>query len=331
MFFRHHEHITTTSLQSANLSHFMDLSHDDFPHLNPLWSELLHRFQGDFDNYNQVVNDRQQNKLPREGGGHEHIHCTLIPVTDNTRLAAFYFDGTPQAIFRFRFYQLVPASLVHGNTDETTIYTILYTLNPDLERQLRAVSQEPLKWPSIYRSFNQSMSNNVPSSSEDTESNPMSSVLNLLPNCEVQWSFDCDEIQHAYAAKEPSDAVHAVMVHGQALVESQMSPGEMILIKDQLSLWHHALWIHDRGFNPETMDFIYGNREDIPYKMERVAVFGRATNQGEINAATLTLSRDIAQDDLQWTLGPSFRTQEEYQVKMDAIGGPSVAPRPAKP
>ena len=36
-----------------------------------LWSRLVENFQGDFDNFNQVVEDRAQNLLPREGGGHE--------------------------------------------------------------------------------------------------------------------------------------------------------------------------------------------------------------------------------------------------------------------
>ena len=36
-----------------------------------LWCRLMENFQGDFDNYNQVLEDRAQDLLPREGGGHE--------------------------------------------------------------------------------------------------------------------------------------------------------------------------------------------------------------------------------------------------------------------
>ena len=43
-------------------------------------ADLASRFQGDFDNYAQVVSDRAEGLLPGEGGGHEHIHCTLVPV-----------------------------------------------------------------------------------------------------------------------------------------------------------------------------------------------------------------------------------------------------------
>uniref|UniRef100_A0A7S1ZWM5 F-box domain-containing protein n=1 Tax=Trieres chinensis TaxID=1514140 RepID=A0A7S1ZWM5_TRICV len=41
---------------------------------------LLRRFQGDFDNYVQVRRDHAGGLTPREGGGHEHIHCSLVPV-----------------------------------------------------------------------------------------------------------------------------------------------------------------------------------------------------------------------------------------------------------
>jgi hypothetical protein len=282
----------------------MDLSCDDFPQLEPLWSDLLGRFQGDFDNYNQVIEDRKQHKLPREGGGHEHIHCTLVPLTNNTRLAAFYFDGTPQAIFRFRFYQLIPACLVNKDADDKTVYTILYTLDTTLEGRLRARSQTPLEWPQIY------------------SEHATSDSLSLLPKCEVQWSFNLDRVLHAYAAKEEPNAIHAIMVHGQALVQSQMTPGQEILIKDQLSLWDNALWIHDRGFDPQTMEFIYGNRENVPYRMERVSEFCM-DEQGN-------LVRQTTRDDLEWTLGPSHRTEEVYKAKVANMGGPSIPPRPQK-
>ena len=83
-----------------------------------------------------MVSDRAEGLLPGEGGGHEHIHCTLVPVDpgllpslllrgaaeeeedgeerkegggrsrEEARLAAFYFDGIPERIFRFRLYVL---------------------------------------------------------------------------------------------------------------------------------------------------------------------------------------------------------------------------------
>ena len=38
---------------------------------------LLDCFIGDFDNYEQVLQDRAKGMEPREGGGHEHIHCAV--------------------------------------------------------------------------------------------------------------------------------------------------------------------------------------------------------------------------------------------------------------
>ncbi|CAN0142841.1 unnamed protein product, partial [Ectocarpus fasciculatus] len=44
---------------------------------NAMVSELLQLFQGEFDNYDQVVADRKAGMTPGPGGGHEHIHCSL--------------------------------------------------------------------------------------------------------------------------------------------------------------------------------------------------------------------------------------------------------------
>uniref|UniRef100_A0A8J9X5R1 Uncharacterized protein n=1 Tax=Phaeodactylum tricornutum TaxID=2850 RepID=A0A8J9X5R1_PHATR len=254
-----------------------------------VWKALLDRFQGDFDNYNQVLHDRKKGLLPREGGGHEHIHCSLVPVSETARLAAFYFDGVPGAIFRFRLYDLIPV-------DESTIDTVLYTLHPELERRLRRCP-DPSSWPLFFEEFG------------------VKGRVQLLPKCDVRWSWVLDPVQHDYALDEVPNGLHAVMVHGEALVESQMMPGQKILIKDQLSLWPDELWIHDRGFDPDTMRFIYGNQRGVPYRLERVTDI--ALNNG----------RTIVQEDLAWTLGPDFRSEGEYQDKMVAVGGGS---RPTK-
>lgn len=261
-----------------------------------LWETLLSRFQGDFDNYHQVLQDRQEGMLPKEGGGHEHIHCTLVPVANDARLAAFYFDGIPNAIFRFRYYHLRP--IYNERNELRAVDTILYTLNPQLETQLRLKSTEPLVWPEIFRDFG-----------------PDRTIL--LPNCDVRWSWEMDPVQHSYAASYTSSqdaaGIHAIMVHGQAIVDSQMAPGTKILIKDQLSLWSDEFWIHDRGYDPDDPGkFIYGNQRGIPYRLDRVT---QITAEGE---------RTVTSEELQWTLGPSFRTDAIYKEKLDAIGGPSA-------
>lgn len=234
-----------------------------------LWTALTARFQGDFDNYHQVVADRAQGLFPREG--HEHIHCTLVPVGNNDtgRLAAFYFDGQPQAIFRFRYYQLVP------RPEYDAVDTVLYTLSESLEKALRQANS-PLEWPTIFaEQF---------SHGQD--------LLTYLPHCDVRWSWTRDPVQHAYVTGEDIDGIHAVMVHGSALVDSQRTPGQKILIYDQLSLWADALWIHDRGYDPESMELIYGNQQGVPYRLERVA----------------DVERRWVHPDLAWTLGPEYAT-----------------------
>ncbi len=269
-------------------------NNDDVSSSTDLWKTLLDRFQGDFDNYQQVLQDRQDGLYPKEGGGHEHIHCTLIPVTEQTRLAAFYFDGMPQAIFRFRYYHLQP---VTEQNCVVAVDTTLYTLHPQLEAQLRSLSLEPMLWPDIFRNFTDNR-------------------INLLPNCEVRWTWEMDPVQHAYAASyhstDEAAGIHAVMVHGQAIVDSQMAPGTKILIQDQLSLWADEFWIHDRGYDPnDTTKFIYGNQRGIPYRLDRVT----RIEHGD---------RRVTSHDLRWTLGPSFRTEAMYQEKLEAVGGPSA-------
>lgn len=308
--------VTTAEQPSCKSSSLTGEVQNDNSDMPPLWDELVSRFQGDFDNYRQVVEDRAAGLLPREQGGHEHIHCTLVPVATNARLAAFYFDGDPTAIFRFRYYQLVP----HGDT----VDTILYTIDPSLEGLLRQCP-DPLQWKQIFTTEN----------GKDR--------VTLLPDCDVQWSWQLDPIQHAYAVShhqaksdEDDQGMHAVMVHGEALVESQVMPGVKILIRDQLSLWNDELWIHDRGFEPNTMQFIYGNQRGVPYRLERVSnmvMMGpteQEENDHDHDDDNVHSHRQVVDETLAWTLGREHRTEQEYQAKLDKVGGPSRPQRRPK-
>jgi hypothetical protein len=268
-----------------------------------IWQRLLENFQGDFDNYNQVVEDRNLGLLPREGGGHENFHCTLIPVSENGRLAAFYFDGNPQRIFRFRYYELVPFS--ETSQDEAAVVMKLYTLRPDLEGLLRQHSESPLEWPRLFSTFE--------------DGSALENKIEYLPNCEIAWSLEMDPDEHSYIKdKDEENGLHAVMVHGEAIVDSTLIPGIKIRILDQLSLYEDIFYINDRGLDPETGAFIYGNQNGVPYRLERVA---RLANG----------KRDMFNENLKWTLGSAWRDEEDYQAKIEAVGGPSVQMRaPAK-
>ncbi|KAG7373197.1 CpeT/CpcT family DUF1001 domain containing protein [Nitzschia inconspicua] len=270
-------------------------------------------FQGDFDNYQQVVEDRKLKMEPREGGGHEHFHCTLVPLTPSSRLAAFYFDANPNRIFRFRHYQLL-----YNETQKPFVVEMqLSTLHPELEQLLRINSNDPLSWPRVFDEFH-----------PDDDSNQ--NKLELLPKCEVAWSLDWDPIQHAYTLDIPEHtsglhSLHAVMVYGEAIVNSTIVPGMAIRILDQLSLYPNVFYINDRGFDPFTGAYIYGNQRGVPYRLCRVSnILESSKNSTNTTSTAPSLQRHVENEDLAWTLGPEWRTDEEYQLNMEAIGGISA-------
>lgn len=274
---------------------------------------LCEWFQGDFDNYRQVVEDRKNNRFPREGGGHEHIHCTLVPVSQNSRLAAFYFEGRPTAIFRFRYYRMEMVGPAAADT-------VLYTLSKDLEEKLRLCA-DPMQWPTIFHQHTRTAAarlNKNTNMVDIAQAAIASTSVQPLPQCEVRWSWEIDPIQHTYvndySLQSSVPGLHAVMVHGQAVVDSQMMPGQSILIKDQLSLWPDQLWIHDRGLDPETGAYIYGNQRGIPYILQRVSEMATTTYSDKVLHERLITDRTLA-----WTLGTKFRTKKEYEENMAAI------------
>ena len=166
----------------ASALHSSSTSTGTSPSLSFL-DDLSARFQGDFDNYEQDLADRTGHdppRTPREGGGHEHIHCTLVPINDNNdddydndmstsssalslirpyvrddvravRLAAFYFDGLPERIFRFRLYALWDAPSTADDSDDDSdsdddrVGMTLYSLNPEVEGRLRGLAGRPLE------------------------------------------------------------------------------------------------------------------------------------------------------------------------------------------
>jgi hypothetical protein len=313
-----------------------------------IFQYLMDWFQGDFDNYEQVMEDRRQNMGPREGGGHEHFHCTLVPITPSSRLAAFYFDANPSRIFRFRHYKWMYDSQrqqpsAKDVVEDSTVGLMemqLSTLHPHLEQLLRENSAEPLKWPALFDQFQPAVTTQ--------------NKIQPLPKCEVAWSLEHDPIQHSYTQDIPensssiddanlveSSSLHAVMVYGEAIVNSTIVPGMAIRILDQLSLYPDVFYINDRGFDPLTGAYIYGNQRGVPYRLCRVATFSShdafnsttttsssttttTSPSSSSSSSSLLLQRQVKNLDLAWTLGPKWRTEEEYEEKMNAIGGVSA-------
>ena len=61
-----------------------------------------------------------------------------------------------------------------------------------------------------------------------------SDYVRWLSQCGVRWSLEMDPVQHVHAGHEyqTQPGIHAVMVHGQAIEDTQMLPGQTILIQD---------------------------------------------------------------------------------------------------
>ncbi len=336
------------------------------------FEKLTSRFQGDFDNYNQVVQDRRRGLNPGEGGGHEHIHCTLVPMPCQTRrdgsescnsqqpydqwvLAAFYFNGNPQQIFRFRMYRLIPSEPINGGG---TVRMILHPLSPELEGKLRQNSGDQCKWwvdvLDVWIDSQKCSQHRLDEGNTETwelfRSSGLQSLVSSLPGCDVLWDPKWDPTKHSYLCQDefggtestadcgnfpdPLLGCHATMEAGSkgAIVDSiSLIPGKRILIKDELSLWDDYFWINDRGYDPDAaeveandagdivMPFIYGNRRGVPYKLERVTNFFSAkSNIGE-TTPSLSLDMEIINHDLEWTLGDKYRTEQQWNDKMKAV------------
>ena len=287
---------------------------------NSLFDTLCSYFQGDFDNFDQVLSDRQQSLTPRQGGGHEQFHVTLIPVPievvpdelfpitkDHTScscvIASYYFDGLPDRIFRLRFYTIF-------KTVDNHVMMKLFSFDQELERLLRKESSKSTEqWLDILASF-------VKVKSMD--------AFQELERCDIMWNKDPDPTRQTYLQEndlpiDADEAIHAIMMYdhndGGVLLESQMMPGTFIRIQDEISLWKNMLWVNDRGYDAKTKAMVYGNWNGVPYKLKRVASF--QYKEGH-------LTREIFNPSLKWTLGPDHRLPGEYEEKMKSIGGIST-------
>mmetsp|Transcript_25278 Transcript_25278/g.31152 ORF Transcript_25278/g.31152 Transcript_25278/m.31152 type:complete len:415 (+) Transcript_25278:75-1319(+) len=338
--------------QKINVKPFQIKSHRDidadYHHQEKTFlNKVLSRFQGDFDNYYQVYNDRQNGLFPREGGGHEHFHVTLIPTSNifdflpndmlsfieeeahsdekdsitktcgGAVIAAYYFDGMPNRIFRLRMY-----TFYSNIENDESVRMKLYTFNPELEAKLRQSSQNSLDvWVSIIEKY-------IKTNIERHHSNV---IFTELKRCDIKWTEKTDQTRHTYFDYEshsndeqnnPENACHAIMINdhdiGGVLLESQMTPGSFIRVQDELSLWENELWVNDRGHDAESGIMVYGNYLKIPYKMRRVSTLTSVENLG------FKWKRNMVDETLSWTLGDDWRTSEKYESKMNDIGGVST-------
>eukprot|EP00586_Coscinodiscus_wailesii_P016208 CAMPEP_0172513954 /NCGR_PEP_ID=MMETSP1066-20121228/256626_1 /TAXON_ID=671091 /ORGANISM="Coscinodiscus wailesii, Strain CCMP2513" /LENGTH=296 /DNA_ID=CAMNT_0013294429 /DNA_START=54 /DNA_END=941 /DNA_ORIENTATION=+ len=216
-----------------------------------LLDDLLSYFQGDFDNYHQVLHDRQNSRLPGDGGGHEHFHCTLLPLSSSSSsipslpvdsrllLAVYYLNADPSIIFRMRVYAF--AAEDKDDERDTVVRTRLFHLTPDAEGAIRKSSHCVASWEEVLGPY-------------------LPSCLVSLPRCDILWRRGAyDPVRHDYlingenaSPAPPAEAFHALLEHSSAVVNSLVTVGKKIIVKDELSLWENELWINDRGFDYET-------------------------------------------------------------------------------
>jgi hypothetical protein len=213
------------------------------------FDRFVRTFTGHFDNREQALADRAAGTPPRQGGGHEHIHCHLQPLSvrgadvaargPTALLATYHFAGAGPKPFRQRVYTLRPlaAGLRAGKVAPggPMIEMQIFRLTEEAEAQLLANAGDAscLGW---------------------EEERHLSPSL-LIDGCDVLWRWTGDYFE-------------GDMVSESAVVASPILNTD-IVVKDHLVLLADALWVNDRGWDVQG-NYLYGNIHDIPYKMDRV-------------------------------------------------------------
>ena len=273
-------------------------------------------FTGEFDNYDQALDDRRRGLFPREGGGHEHIHASLrrlaagVPrapgapadeaVDDDELarallalggardgdaaaaawLARYYFDGDPARVFRLRVYTLHVAA--------AALEMRLWRPDGAFDARARGARHAPGAVRALLRE--------AAGLGGGGDGAPAAG-LERLDGCEVFWRA------------RDGDGFDGAMAGGGCVVCSAPpppAPAREIDVRDQLTLTRAGISLDDRGFDLASGRQLYGNWAGVPYAMTRVG------------------------ETLRWTLGPAHRSAEQYEARMAALGGPT-APAPFLP
>jgi len=207
--------------------------------MTPLLSSFLAHFRGHFDNHEQVLAEQVAGLAPREGGGHEHIHCSLQPIALSGQcdgrhvLATYYFNGNPSTVFRERVYEF--DALSRDPQFGECVRMRIFRTRDDVAAKLRAgLAADDVAW----------------SVAEDLDE-----ALHVS-EADVFWRW-CGE---RYEGAMRTESIEII---------SERS-GRPITVRDDVALWEDALWVNDRGSDAATGAYVYGNIRDIPYKMSRV-------------------------------------------------------------
>lgn len=208
-------------------------------------------FCGEFDNYVQVAMERAAGMQPGDGGGHEHIHCSIVQVAPTLLFARYYFNGDPARVFRSRLYAVTPSDRCERGIVEMRIFRFYEETLQQLQRANYDVTA--IQW-------------------QDDD------VYDWLRGCEVFWErYDPPEDNSSHLTHD--DAAEELGIHPGTRFVGYMEGGGCecyspeiegrIRVMDDLLLTENELWVADRGFD-DSNNFVYGNRSGIPYKMRRV-------------------------------------------------------------
>lgn len=194
----------------------------------------------------QVAANQAAGLMPRHGGGHEHIHCTLRPVPvlydkgcGAHVLASYYFNGQPDAVFRERLYafDVLPDDPDFGSCVRMSIYK----LREPVAAQLRAAG-------------------GVTGYSADdvafTATADLATELHVK-DANVYWQ----QTEEGFAGRMRTESITIV---------SERS-GREIVVRDDVRLGRDSLWVNDRGHDAATGEYVYGNIHGVPYKLSRVS------------------------------------------------------------
>jgi CpeT/CpcT family (DUF1001) len=83
----------------------------------------------------------------------------------------------------------------------------------------------------------------------------LSTDFEYLAGCDVVW-------------RKTNSCYKGTLINGECKLCSLTNPDIELVIKDELKLWKNALWINDRVYTAAGKQII-GNRDGIPYKMEK--------------------------------------------------------------
>jgi CpeT/CpcT family (DUF1001) len=215
-------------------------------------AEFLAFFQGEFDNYEQIAEQRAKGIFPVDGGGHEHIHCSLTVLNEDMLFARYYFNGDPSVVFRSRLYRIY----VSDTSESDVIEMRIFRFYEETERKLKASNYDisAVEW-------------------DDGD------VYDWLQGCEVFWEryeppMGTEDAGCRQLGIADGPRFVGYMKGGGCELYSREIDGR-IRVMDDLLLTSRDLWVADRGFD-ESGQFVYGNRRGIPYQMKRVDLNGPA-------------------------------------------------------